>query len=270
MDDCARSLPSIAVYVDGELDAPHAVDLEAHLAACRPCRERLLLLWATRRSLKRAASRRCSDALRARVSEMVALDRRRGAWTRALEGAARARRLRLRLRCAAGLAAAAGVVLLSTGAGREPDRQVILAGSDILEDLVSLHERPLPPETTDPEELSRWDPLVGVRVRRPRFQPFGATFTGARVHAMADRRAALLQYSLGGGRRATVYVFNPRVVSVKAMPLERRVVREHAVYVGSRRGYAIAAAEQRDIGYALASDLGAEQSAELMLDTLMQ
>jgi len=57
----------------------------------------------------------------------------------------------------------------------------------ILDELVSLHANPLPPEPTNPDELQRFDPLVGVPVRRPAFKPFGANFNGARVHALRCR-----------------------------------------------------------------------------------
>ena len=46
--------------------------------------------------------------------------------------------------------------------------------------------------------------------------------------------------------------------------LEPRVVRNQPVYVGSRRGYSIAAREQRGLGYAVATDLDDRESAELV------
>jgi hypothetical protein len=191
----------------------------------------------------------------------------------------------IRFRYAVGLAAAAGVVFAMgmprnmhlegtrTLAGSSPRPTDVAAATmtfDVLDDLVSLHANPLPPETTNPDELTRWDPLVGVPVRRSPLQPFGASFNGARVHAMADRRAAVLQYTIRGGHRVTVYLFNPRMVSVKTMPLEARVVHERPVYVGSVRGYSIAATEQSGIGYALASDLDPDQSTDLVLAALRQ
>jgi anti-sigma factor RsiW len=285
MDDCARFSHSIAPLVDGELDPGHALDVESHVVSCGPCAERVALLQALRHSLKRTSARRCPDALRARISAAVEMERERKSQTQAPPEPAEADEVSpklIRLRYAFGLAAAAGVVF-AMGLGKyvhprdrvstQPQQMDVASaatGLDILDDLVSLHANPLPPEMTNPEELPRWDPLVGVPVRRPTFQPFGASFNGARVHAMADRRAALLQYTFNGGHRVTVYVFNPRVVQVQAMPLEPRVVHERPVYVGSRRGYSIAATEQSGVGYALASDFGAEKSTELVLAALKQ
>lgn len=279
MDDCARLSHSIAVYVDGELDAAHAVDVESHVIACGGCAERVAMLQALRQSLKRTTTRRCPDALRARLG--ATMDKERYHAPSSAEAETMSPKL-IRLRYAFGLAAAAGVVFAMgmskyvhpSDSFASPSRQMDVASSstsiDILDELVSLHANPLPPETTNPEELTRWDPLVGVPVRRPPFQPFGASFNGARVHASAERRAALLQYTLRGGHRITVYVFNPRVVQVRTMPLEPRVVHERPVYVGNLRGYSIAAAEQSGVGYALASDLGAEQNTDLVLAALPQ
>jgi anti-sigma factor RsiW len=134
----------------------------------------------------------------------------------------------------------------------------------MLEDLVALHADPLPPEMTNPDELQRFDPLVGVPVRRPAFQAHELRFNGARVHAMRDRRAAVLQYTTRSGHRVTMYVFNPEAMAVSGTRLEARVVRERPVYVGHFRGYSIAATEQRGVGYALASDLDDDKSAQMV------
>jgi len=135
----------------------------------------------------------------------------------------------------------------------------------MLDELVSLHANPLPPETTDPEDLQRFDPLVGVPVRRSTLRPFDGHFKGARVHAMRDRRAAILHYTVRGKHRVTVYVFNPQEVPIRDARLKHRIVRKHPVYVGQLRGYSVATTEDRGVGYALATDLDRTESAELVL-----
>ena len=61
---------SIQLYVDGELDASQALAIEEHLGACEPCRAKIDLSEAVRRSLRRSASRKVppemADRLRAR------------------------------------------------------------------------------------------------------------------------------------------------------------------------------------------------------------
>jgi hypothetical protein len=141
----------------------------------------------------------------------------------------------------------------------------------LLDDLVTQHAQPLPPETTNPEDLPRFDPFVGVPVRRPQFQPVPVKFEGARVHTMRDRRAAMLQYVAHGGHRVTVYLFNPRAVPVERAPMLRaRMVRERPVYVGRINGYSVAAAEKSGVGYALATDLSDEESTQLVLAAAAQ
>ena len=46
--------------------------------------------------------------------------------------------------------------------------------------------------------------------------------------------------------------------------LTQRVVRSSPVYVGRVRGFSVAAAENAGVGYAMASDLDADRSAQLV------
>lgn len=275
--ECSLFCRLMEPYIDGELDPGHAADIEAHVVDCALCSERVALIRATRQSLKRTHAPRVPDALRARVAATIAQERQKSRPARpAEEGPSKL----LPKKYVAALAAAAGVVF-AIGMSRsrvaapaqpnlreEPSADITAAGVDnMLDDLLALHKHPLPPEETNPEELERFDPLVGVPVRRPAFQPFGARFNGARLHAMRDRRAVLLQYTVEGEHRVTVYVFDPRSLPMsRASSLTRRVVRERPVYVGKRGGYSIAAAERSDgIGYALATDLDDDESTRLVL-----
>jgi hypothetical protein len=74
-------------------------------------------------------------------------------------------------------------------------------------------------------------------------------------------RAASLRYRLGG-HRVTLYVYDSSRFPLRAT-LEPRVVRNMPVYVGTRRGYSIAAVERRGLGWAVATDLTDRESAEL-------
>lgn len=280
--ECSLFARLIEPYVDGELDPSHAADMEKHVVECGVCTERVALARATRLSLRRTAAKRtprCPDALRAKLCAAMAEGKQKSrAPKQGAEELAGSKPIALRY--VAALAAAAGVVFAigvsrtrSAPASnvlreeRTPEETTAALGVDtMLDDLVALHKHPLPPETTNPEDLDRFDPLVGVPVRRPAFQPFGARYYGARLHAMRDRRAALLQYTVAGDHRVTVYVFDPRAVPMmRATSLTPRVVRERPVYVGKRGGYSIAAAERSGVGYALATDLDDDESARLVL-----
>ncbi len=272
-DDCALYSAQISSYVDGELDPGHIVDVEAHALRCSACTERIKFLQTMRASIKRTSNVRAPDAFRARMeAAMVAEKERVREADRELFGGTKL----VSWKYAAALAAAATVVLSvaaaknrSDAAATGPARAMTIESSmgfdSLLDELVALHANPLPPETTNPEELTRFDPLVGVPVRRAAFQPLGASFNGARVHAMRERRAALLQYTMEGNHRMTVYVFDPRAVAMQATRLQPRVVRERPVYVGKLRGYSVAAAERSGVGYALATDFDDDRSAQLVL-----
>jgi anti-sigma factor RsiW len=287
IDDCLRFSAWVAPYVDGELDPDHAVEMEAHVVGCGTCTERVALIRAMRVSLKRTTARRAPEAFRARMRATVGQERERRAPSRAESGLSEQKLLRLRY--AVGMAAAAGVVFAmgmsrylqprhpGTGApgdalASDADTASSTMSIDgLLEELIALHARPFPPDIIDPEQLARFDPLLGVQVRRPAFKPLGASFDGARVHPVSDRGALLqVQYTVPGGKRLTMYVFNPRVLPVQATRLEPRIVRHRPMLVGRLRGYSVAALEQSGVGYAFASDLDTDESTKMVLAALPQ
>jgi hypothetical protein len=295
MDECVRFSATLSAYVDGELDAGHAVDMESHMIACDACAERVALIKAMRASMKRtAAAERCPAALRARLHATVEHERQRAATAHGpvSSDAAPVSPKLMRLRYAVGLAAAAGVAFAMgmsryvqprftvAGVGSEmPPEAAAKAEMDIdglLDQLVALHAHPFQPETRDLDQLQRFDPYLGVRVRRPSFRPLDAAFEGARLHPVSDRGAYLqLQYgaprgATADGKHITVYAFNPRVVPVRAARLESRMMRQHQVLVGRVRGYAIAALESSGVGYAIASDFDSDESTRMVISALEQ
>jgi hypothetical protein len=134
---------------------------------------------------------------------------------------------------------------------------------EMLDDLVVQHAHPPPPETTDPEDLRKFDPYVGVAVRRPELQSLGASYIGGRMH----RRTAMLQYMLDKAkkRRMTMYLFHPKRVPMRTERLRSRRIKSQSVYTGRVRGYSVAASERNGVGYVLASNLSADRSAEFVL-----
>ena len=139
----------------------------------------------------------------------------------------------------------------------------------MLDDLAALHANPLPPETTNPDELRKFEPIVGVKLRRPTFRSYDARFRGARLHAMRDtQRAAMLQYVVRNDHRVTVYLFDPRAIPFGATRMQRRLVQEEPVYVGQFRGYSVAAAERRGVGYAVATDLDTDDCVKMVASAI--
>jgi anti-sigma factor RsiW len=293
----------LLAYVDGELDAVHTLEVEEHVDECAACHEQLATLRATRQSLQRVCKVSASAALRERISTCLIEERAAVAETHALESADTIHSLEahsvgtraqaeleapvdaaadaggptrpqlIKARYAMPLAAAALVVLWFGATSYRANQgqyasaptataSVAAASFDsFLERLVATHAHPPPPETTESDGLERFDPYIGVRVRRPEFRQVGARYVGAR---MTDR-TAMLQYMMRDRRRFTVYVFDSTKVSMSANRLHRRTMGKRQVYVGKVRGYSVAASESNGIGYALASDLDVDKSAELVV-----
>jgi hypothetical protein len=116
-----------------------------------------------------------------------------------------------------------------------------------------------------PEDVRTFDTFVGVPVEPPKFSPFGARWEGARILPIRDSRAAMMQYSMAGGHRVTVYVYDPSRLRGESRHLRPQLVRSTPVLVGKVRGFNVAATERRGVGYALATDLGERESVELAM-----
>jgi hypothetical protein len=150
-----------------------------------------------------------------------------------------------------------------TGSG-EP--AVTASVDSLIEELVDYHASASVPEVTEPSQIGNLEPEVGVPVQLPSLNQYGARWEGASVVPMRipqkNLRAASLRYRLGA-HRVSLYVYDSTRYPLRAT-LEPRVVRNMPVYVGSRRGYSIAAVERRGLGWAIATDLTDRESAELV------
>jgi hypothetical protein len=177
------------------------------------------------------------------------------------------------LRVAGSLAAAAAVGLFfyaaknkgATGLASYAD---VSGGDELLGELVAEHARPLPFDATDPTKVRTLEQYVGVPVSAQAIplEKSGARFVGGRVLPVHRERAALLQYEIGAGsdtRRVSVFVFDPRRIQVNAAELTPKAVGTAQVHVGRAQGYSVAVTQNGGVGYALATDLDDERSAQL-------
>ena len=158
--------------------------------------------------------------------------------------------------------ATGGSELASPSQGELKRTKHVAASLDnLLEDLVLQHARAVEPELTDPSDSKRYEPYIGVHIRTPQLQEVGGRYVGARMTS----RAAMLQYIVKNRHRVSLYVFDPKLVPLKAKKLAHRRVKTQEVYVGKVRGYSVAASEQSGVGYALASDLSDDKNTELLI-----
>jgi hypothetical protein len=139
----------------------------------------------------------------------------------------------------------------------------------LIDQFVDWHARPLPPEITNANDLPGFEPYVGVPVKPLTLARFGAKLVGGRILPMHEQNcAAMLQYTLDGSHRVSIYVFDPRKIGSHPSKLHTKVVGSVPVYVGQIRGWSIAVPERPErsgVGYAIASDLGDDANAELAL-----
>jgi anti-sigma factor RsiW len=279
---CRKYTHLLGAYADGELEPSSVLDVDNHVSGCETCSERMQLDRAIRSSLKKqvgAAASPASDALRARIAgAMIAASKHESERQAGIEAArAGSRESRVEkswaMRTAIPLASAAALAFVWGAAARGPigrttSSAAVGAGADFdLNDLVSEHQHPLPPESTDPKDVRAFEQYVGVPVRPVSFEKrSGAHLVGGRMIPVRQERAAVLQYEIGTGvavRRVSILVYDPRRIHVNDDALQARAVGTAEVRTGEQDGYTLATSHGTKVGYVVASDLDSEKSAEL-------
>jgi anti-sigma factor RsiW len=270
---CRAVAPLVQSYLDGELDPSQLAEVETHTQTCPTCRERIVLDRAIRSGVRASVSRAApSAAFRGRAAASVVAQRWSpserssgavptwGGWVVAAAAAAVA---------IVGIRGQIRPDSASNDAFTRPIEAKASLGLDqMIDQFVDWHARPLPPEVTNPKDLPGFEPYVGVPVHPPALMPFGARLLGGRILPVPELRvAAMLQYTMAGGHRVSVYVFDPRRIQTKPSRLRTKVMGGDSVYIATVRGWSVAAVEppRKGIGYAIASDLGDEENAELAL-----
>ncbi len=267
---CRDHVRMLEAYLDGELEPTQLLDVEKHVTECPPCRERVELDRATRASLRDAVKIGAPSGLRARaVAAMQAEKARRE--VRAPESQPAAWRTFVPLASAAALALAFGALGKGTvGGGNGNAVRAGLGdemGDELLQELIAEHSRPLPPERTDPKDVRAMEQYVGVPVHTSTFERAGARLVGGRVMPIhGAQRAAMLQYVIGSGdnaQRVSVFIYDPSKIQVQSSDLAPRSIGTAEIRVGRQSGYSVAVTQNGGVGYAVASDLDAEHSAQL-------
>jgi anti-sigma factor RsiW len=263
----------VETYLDDELEPSQLLEVEKHTTTCTTCRERIQLDRAIRMGVRRSVVTKASGSFRARAAHSMTAERCASAERAQVASGVPTWR-------AVGLAMAATVAAVmglerqnhreaADGAARPVQANTTttpLALDALIDQFVDWHARPLPPEITNVNDLPGFEPYVGVPVRPRGLATFGAKLLGGRILPVKEHNcAAMLQYTLDGSHRVSIYVFDPRVVGNRPSKLHPKIIGSVPVYVGQIKGWSIAAAERSGVGYAIASDLGDDASAELAL-----
>jgi anti-sigma factor RsiW len=260
----------VETYLDDELEPSQLLEVEKHTTTCTTCRERIQLDRAIRMGVRRSVETKASVSFRARVTHSMTAERWASAERAAASGVPTWRAVGLAV--AATVAAVMGLERQNRPetdglAGPVQANAASSVGLDaMIDQFVDWHARPLPPEITNANDLPGFEPYVGVPVRPRALAPFGAKLLGGRILPVKEQNcAAMLQYTLDGSHRVSIYVFDPRRVGTRPSKLHAKIIGSAPVYVGQIKGWSIAAAERSGVGYAIASDLGDDASAELAL-----
>jgi len=299
-DACKSMGLLLGAHLDGQLDPVKTLEVEDHVAACEVCRERLALDRALRGSLKKAVKTPAPDVVRARMlaamagesaretrreeddlvavsstAALVACDGLDASADRTSTPASRPQRPSMlrHWRTMLPLASAAALVMAWGAAAKQPVARgatdtMVPAGlsDDLLRDFVGQHSHSLPPEQADPKQVRQFERYVGVPVRVPQFS--NAHFVGGRLVPLhGGERAAMLQYEVKQGadvQRVTVFVYDPRKIQIGGANLAPRAIGTAEVRVGQTDGYSVALTQHGGVGYAMASDLDPESSANLV------
>ena len=273
MSNCRHFVPLLEPFRDGELSPGEVVDVETHLVECERCSERVRLGEAMRVSLKEFVREgaQVTDVFEERIRLALSAERER---EERMDPAHDAQVRMLSWRSIMPIAAAAAVVMVwaASANNRTTDKATLVKGDvastpasveKLLEDLISNHQQASGPQFTEQGLLPQLEPEVGVPVRLPNFKQYGARWEGVSVVPVSNQRAASLRYRIAG-HRLTVYIYDSSRVPVRST-LQQRMVRDEQVYVGSRHGVSIAATERNNgVGYAIATDLNKDESAELV------
>ena len=265
LSKCRDRVRLLDAYVDGELEPAQLLDVEGHVADCVGCRERVELHRATSASLKRTTKAAAPDGLRSRALAAMMAEKARGEARAPVQPQAGAWRSFVPLASAAALALAFG----SLGRGQTGGDSVHAGmGDELLQELIAEHSRPLPSyDRTDAVGARELEQYVGVPVHPAAFERSGARFVGGRVMPVQGaQRAAMLQYVIGSGEKAqrvSVFIYDQSKIQVRGTDLAPRSIGTAQVRVGRDHGYSVAVTQNGGIGYAVASDLDAEHSAQL-------
>jgi anti-sigma factor RsiW len=276
MSACRRVVTLLDAYADGELEPEHVLEMEAHLADCHGCSSRLQLEHAMKKSLRRQvyAEAQPSEAFQDRILASFQAEAEREAVGK-LESSQRG--AMLSWSSIVPLAAAAAIALFWSSHTDNPVKPVSAGNSDgnhasilnveqLLDQIVDRHIDRSKPEVTEPALLDGMEPEVGVPVHFPSLAQYGARWQGGRIVPLHNQNGTLNTASLKflvDGHRVTVYVYNSERLALGS-PLKRRVVGNEPVYTGWKRGYSIATADRHGVGYAVATDLGEDEGAEIV------
>lgn len=275
LDNCR----SIRRIIDGWLyDEPTAAEwaeTTEHLATCQACRDHARFQNAMRESTRQAVHRTngVPTDLEDRVRSALAKERRHKTAPTATPAHSQRAIRRGYLTFLILVPAAAGLLLAFTSEPETSETETPVSSASaaapavratFASELIRLHTSEPTRTPTGSQQLAKLERELVLPVRSyPELESQGARPVSATAVTVEGQQLASLAYTLGR-HRCTLYVFDSKGFPLTSSPeLHPRVVNQQSVLAGELRGYSLATVERRGLGYAIASDLAVEKTAEL-------
>jgi anti-sigma factor RsiW len=240
--NCTAVERCVDALVDQEIDASTRVAVEAHVASCGSCKDRIDFAHWMKKSVGEHGRMVAPEALRARVQ--IALD---------AETSPRFARLDANWISTAAVAAIALVVFGVGGVMRLNGPHVAARLSPLFEDVVRAHTRSYPAEVARREMVPAYFAgKVDFDVQPVDFRDPAVRFVGARHVEVAGRHAVTLEYERLG-RKMTVVAFRPPPRALDSQA-ERAAVSGHDVRYVRVGGHVVPLIERGSVVYAVVGD----------------
>jgi anti-sigma factor RsiW len=228
---CAEIEHELGCLIDDELAAPERREVENHLAVCQGCRELVSEQRQLKQQLRQNLAKPATDVLTERLSRSLDREDSRRRWARLRP-----------------LAATLVSVVLPIGAALA----LVLGYVQTVEPLIT--------DSLVKQVQSWFDGKVPFAVPALRLEPL-ASLRGGRLCNLGNRDAAMLQYEQGG-RKISVFVFDAQGLHLRAQ--NRRMIGNREVFIDRASGYQVAVFRDRELGYAIAGNVGEPEFVRLV------
>lgn len=272
---CEDFIPFIDTYVDHEFDEREHAEMDAHLAICNQCRERIEFEVRLKRELKSCLEDRAPASLRDRIFRQIELQAasvkpaEQLAPVVELQPASPAKTetppLLRHARIIVPLAAALVLALALPSFTVAPAKSGQLP---VVEQTVDWHVGNYPIEVTGPDvaRVTQWfRNKVDFPVRLPQFADRQVNLLGGRIAHVQDRRAAYLLYEVDGSRMS-VLVFDGEGLTIPSDKI--RQVEGRDVAVLNNKGYEVAVLQDSGVTYTITSELSEDAFIDVVASSL--
>jgi anti-sigma factor (TIGR02949 family) len=241
--NCTSVERCVDALIDQEVDPSTRIAVEAHVASCPSCKDRVDFAQWVKKSIAIDGRISAPAELRARVQEALAVE----------ETGHRFARLDANWISTAAVAAIALVVFGVGGVMQLKGPHVAARLAPLFEDVVRAHTRSYPAEVARREMVPAYFAgKVDFDVQPVDFGDPSVRFVGARHAEVAGRHAVTFQYE-SHGRRMTVVAFRPPARALDG-EAERAAVSGHDVRYVRVGGHVVPLIERGSVVYAVVGD----------------